>query len=317
MRFGSQLKVYRARWDEMEAQIQAMEAGRWNSIWFPDHFLPPTAVTSISAEQDERNPAWEAFIPLAVTAGMTRRLKLGTLVAGNPYRNPALVAKMAAEIDQASKGRLILGLGAGWFEREHQAYGWDFASMKERQDRLEEACALIRRLFTAGEPVDFRGEYYRLQRAPLAPGCYQQPHVPIMVGGNGERRTLRTAARYADIYNYNGWAGMDIEVFKRKRSVLARHCDDIGRDPAEIKLTVHYPLRLANTEAERKRILQEHPNRTVGSRDFHIDLVGEFAEAGVVEMCCATQDRVEDLQQVDEEIIAAFDTAPTEEPGAV
>ena len=83
------------------------------------------------------------------------------------------------------------------------------------------------------------------------------------------------------------------------------------------KLTVHYPLRLANTEAERKRILQEHPNRTVGSRDFHIDLVGQFAEAGVMEMCCATQDRVEDLQQVDEEIIAAFDTAPTEEPGAV
>ena len=120
---------------------------------------------------------------------MTRRLKLGTLVAGNPYRSPALVAKMAAEIDQASKGRLIIGLGAGWFEREHRAYGWDFASMKERQDRLEEACALIRRLFTADEPVDFQGEYYRLERAPLAPGCYQQPHVPIMVGGNGERRT--------------------------------------------------------------------------------------------------------------------------------
>ena len=127
MKFGSQLKIYRARWDEMEAQVQAMEAGRWNSIWFPDHFLPPTAVTSIPAEQDERNPAWEAFIPLAVTAGITNRLKLGTLVAGNPYRNPALVAKMAAEIDQASRGRLILGIGAGWFEREHQAYGWDFA----------------------------------------------------------------------------------------------------------------------------------------------------------------------------------------------
>ena len=131
---------------------------------------------------------------------------------------------------------------------------------------------MIRGLFTAGEPVDFHGEYYRLERAPLAPGCFQQPHVPIMVGGNGERRTIRTAARYADIYNYNGWAGMDVEVFKHKRSVLARHCDDIG------------------------------------SRNFHIDLVGEFAEAGVVEMCCATQDRVEDLQQVDEEIIAAFDS---------
>ena len=307
MKFGAQLKVYRAQWDEMEAYIQAMEAGRWNSIWFPDHFLPPVPVAGIPAEQDERNPAYEAFIPLAVTAGMTKRLKLGTLVVGNRYRNPALVAKMAAEVDQASKGRLILGIGAGWFEREHEAYGWDFPSMKERQDRLEEACALIRKLFTEQEPVDFQGQYYRLERAPLSPGCYQEPHVPIMIGGNGERRTLRTAARYGDIYNYNGWAGMDVEVFKHKRSVLERHCEAIGRDPAEITLTVHYPLRLAETEAERQRILQVNPNRTVGSRNFHIDLVGAFADAGVEEMCCATQDRVEDLQRVDEEIIAAFD----------
>ena len=115
-------------------------------------------------------PAWEAFIPMAVTAGMTKRLKLGTLVAGNPYRNPALVAKMAAEIDQASRGRLILGIGAGWYEREHEAYGWVFPAMKERQDRLEEACALIRKLFTADQPVDFQGQYYRLERAPLSPG---------------------------------------------------------------------------------------------------------------------------------------------------
>ncbi len=201
MKFGSQLKVYRAQWDEMEAYIQAMEAGRWNSIWFPDHFLPPVPMSSIPAEQDELNPAYEAFIPLAVVAGMTKRLKLGSLVLGNTYRNPALVAKMAAELDQASKGRLILGIGAGWFEREHQAYGWDFPSMKERQDRLEEACALIRKLFTAEEPVDFQGQYYRLERAPLAPGCYQKPHIPIMVGGNGERRTLRTLARYGDIYS--------------------------------------------------------------------------------------------------------------------
>ena len=178
MKFGAQLKVYRAQWDEMEAYIQAMEAGRWNSIWFPDHFLPPVPVAGIPAEQDERNPAYEAFIPLAVTAGMTKRLKLGTLVVGNRYRNPALVAKMAAEVDQASKGRLILGIGAGWFEREHQAYGWDFPAMKERQDRLEEACALIRKLFTEQEPVDFQGRYYRLERAPLSPGCYQEPHVP-------------------------------------------------------------------------------------------------------------------------------------------
>ena len=255
MKFGAQLKVYRARWDEMEAYIQAMEAGRWNSIWFPDHFLPPVPVAGIPAEQDERNPAYEAFIPLAVTAGMTKRLKLGTLVVGNRYRNPAWWPRWLPRSTRL-QGRLILGIGAGWFEREHEAYGWDFPAMKERQDRLEEACALIRKLFTEQEPVDFQGQYYRLERAPLSPGCYQEPHVPIMIGGNGERRPLRTAARYGDIYNYNGWAGMDVEVFKHKRSVLERHCEAIGRDPAEITLTVHYPLRLAETEAERKRILQ-------------------------------------------------------------
>ena len=280
MKFGAQLKVYRAQWDEMEAYIQAMEAGRWNSIWFPDHFLPPVPLSGIPADQDELNPAYEAFIPLAVVAGMTKRIKLGSLVLGNPYRNPALVAKMAAELDQASKGRFTLGIGAGWCEREHQAYGWDFPSMHERQDRLEEACELIAKLFTQEEPVDFQGKYYRLERAPLAPGCYQKPRIPIMIGGNGERRTLRTLARYGDIWNFNGWAGMDVEVFKHKLSVLERHCEDIGRDPAEIKLTVHYPLRLAETDAERERILQENPARTVGSRDFHIDLIGEFANAG-------------------------------------
>jgi F420-dependent oxidoreductase-like protein len=302
MEFGAQLNVYEAQWDDIHTYIQAMEAGRWHSLWLPDHFLPP-----LSPPEDERLPAYEAFIPLAVVAGMTKRLKLGSLVLGNTYRNPALVAKMAAELDQASKGRFILGIGAGWFKREHQAYGWDFPSMKERQDRLEEACELIRKLFTEAEPVDFQGQYYRLERAPLSPGCHQKPHVPIMIGGNGERRTLRTLARYGDIWNFNGWSGMDVEVFKHKLGVLERHCEDIGRDPAEIKLTVHFPLRLAANDTERARISQEKPSWVAGSRNFHIDLIGEFEKAGAEEMCCAAFNNAEDLQRVDEEIIAAFD----------
>ena len=309
MKFGAQLNFCRAQWDEMEAYIQTMEAGRWHSLWLSDHFLPTPVPVGTPAEQDELNPAYEAFIPLAVAAGMTKRLKLGSFVLGVTYRNPALVAKMAAELDQVSRGRFTLGIGAGWFEREHQAYGWVFPSMKERQDRLEEACALIRKLFTAEEPVDFQGQYYRLERAPLSPGCYQKPHLPIMIGGNGERRTLRTLARYGDIYNYNGWEGMDmdVEVFKHKLSVLARHCEDINRDPAEIKLTVFFQLRLVETDAERERIRQKNLGWVAGSRNFYIDLIGEFEKAGVEEICCASFDRAEDLQRVDEEIIAVFD----------
>ena len=154
---------------------------------------------------------------IAVAAGMTQKLTLGGLVMGNTYRNPALVAKMATTLDQASKGRFILGLGAAWFKREHEAYGWDFPSLRERSDRLQEACELIRKLFTAAGPVDYDGRYYRLDQAPLSPGCYQKPHIPIMVGGHGERRTLRTLAMHGDIFNFNGWGarglshGMSVE----------------------------------------------------------------------------------------------------------
>ena len=204
MKFGAQINSFEADWEAISAYIAALEGGRWNSLWIADHFLPPIG------DRDEGKSCFEAFTLLSVAAGMTRRVELGTLVLGNTYRNPALVAKMAATLDQASRGRLVLGIGAAWFGREHTAYGWDFPSMRERSDRLEEACKLIRTLFTAPGPVDFQGRYYRLQQAPLVPGCCRKPHIPILVGGVGERRTLRTLARYGDVFNLNGWDARDV-----------------------------------------------------------------------------------------------------------
>ena len=160
-----------------------LEAGRWDSLWFPDHFIPPQAW---KGAQDE--PIYEAWTLIAAAAGMTRKLRLGHLVTGNTYRNPALLAKMATTVDQVSHGRLTLSIGAAWFKREHEAYGWEYPSMRERQDRFEEACALIRALFTADGPVDFEGRFYKLDSAPLSPPSFQKPHIPIMVGGLGERR---------------------------------------------------------------------------------------------------------------------------------
>ena len=125
MKFGAQVNSFDATWDDIHPYIQTMEAGRWNSLWFADHFLPPGA-----RREDENGAAFDGFTLIAVAAGMTQRLKLGGLVMGNTYRNPALVAKMATTLDQASKGRFILGLGAAWFKREHEAYGWDFPSLK-------------------------------------------------------------------------------------------------------------------------------------------------------------------------------------------
>jgi alkanesulfonate monooxygenase SsuD/methylene tetrahydromethanopterin reductase-like flavin-dependent oxidoreductase (luciferase family) len=306
LKFGVQVNCYRTTWDEIRASIETLESGRWHSVWFADHFMPPRG-----SPEEERLTAFEGWTLSAVAAGMTERLELGHLVLGNTYRNPALVAKMAATLDQAAKGRLVLSLGAAWCEREHQAYGWDFPSMKERQDRLEEACELIRRLFTADGPVDYRGTYYRLEQAPLSPGCYRKPHIPIMVGGMGERRTLRTLAMHGDIFNLDGWAGegMSLELYRRKIGVLERHCEAAGRDPAEIRRTLLMPISVTDDQPTAERfdaILG--PGAVAGPRSYVIDRIGEFADDGVDEImfgAIPTGD-VEALQRIEDEIVAAF-----------
>ncbi len=307
MNFGVQVNCYRTRWDDIRASIEAMEAGRWNSLWFADHYLPPPG-----RREEEHLPAYEGLSLIAAAAGMTEKLRLGHLVLGNTYRNPALVAKMAATIDHISHGRFVLALGAAWFKREHEAYGWEFPSMKERQDRFEEACALIRSLFKSNGPVDFKGHYYRLDQAPLSPGCFQKPHIPILIGGTGERRTLRTLAMYGDIFNLDGWAGggMALEHFRHKIGVLERHCDAVGRDPAEIRRTLLMPVYATDDAAAAERFISGlGPGTVAGSRSYVIDRIGEFAEAGVEEIMFGAipTGNVELLQRFDEEIVAAFE----------
>jgi alkanesulfonate monooxygenase SsuD/methylene tetrahydromethanopterin reductase-like flavin-dependent oxidoreductase (luciferase family) len=284
-----------------------MEAGRWSSLWFADHFLPPPG-----RREEEPLTAYEGYSLIAAAAGMTERLRLGHLVLGNIYRNPALVAKMAATIDQVSHGRFTLGIGAAWFKREADAYGWDFPSMRERQDRFEEACALIRALFTTDGPVDFDGRYYQLSKAPLSPGCFQEPHIPILVGGTGERRTLRTLAMYGDVFNLDGWAlrGMALEYYQHKAEVLERHCEAVGRDPAEIKRTLLMPVNVTNDEAAASRFIASlGPGTVAGPASYVIQRIGEFMDAGVGEIMFGgvATDKPEQFQRLDEEIIAAFD----------
>ena len=305
MKFGVQVNCYRTTWDDISRSIETMEAGRWNSLWFADHFLPP------GRREDEHLTAFEGYTILAVAAGMTEKLELGHLVLGNTYRNPALVAKMAATLDQASRGRFVLALGAAWFKREHEAFGWTFPSMKERQDRFQEACELIRMMFTADGPVDYNGKYYQLDQAPLSPGCYQKPHTPIMVGGTGERRTLRTLAMFGDVFNLDGWAGqgMSMEIYRHKMNVLDKHCADVGRDPAEIKKTLLMPL-LITEDKERIERFQKSLGKgsMAGPKNQVIDRIGEFEREGVAEIMFGgirTGD-VASYQRVEEEIVAAF-----------
>jgi len=309
MKFGAQVGVYRNDWDEVSAVALAMDKGRWDSIWFADHYLPPPG-----RPEEEHLTAHEGFTVLAAVAGMTENLRMGHLVLGNTYRNPALVAKMAATVDQISRGRFILGIGAAWFKREHEAYGWDFPSMKERQDRFEEAVQLIRALFTSDDPVDFNGEYYRLERAPLAPGCFQRPHIPILIGGTGEKRTLRTLARYGDVMNLDGWAGgpMNKEFFQYKVGIVEAHCEDCRRDPADIKKTVLMPTLVSDDKAAVDAFVNGRDlgeGTAAGTKNFVIDRIGELIDAGAEEVMLGgiiTAD-VENFQQIDEEILSAFD----------
>ena len=306
MKFGVQVNCYRTTWEAIKASIEAMEGTRWNSVWFADHFLPP------GRREDEHLAAYEGWTLIAVAAGMTRKLRLGHLVLGNTYRNPGLLAKMATTLDQASEGRFELALGAAWFKREHEAYGWTFPSMKERQDRFEEACELLRLLFTSEEPVNYQGRYYQLDQAPLSPGCHQKPHIPIMVGGTGERRTLRTLARHGDIFNMDGWAGqgMTLDVYRHKIGVLEKHCADAGRDPAEIKRTLLMPLQITEDKTRIERFQKAlGPGSMAGPKNEVIDRIGEFEREGVAEImfgAVRTGD-VEMYQRIEEDIVSAFD----------
>lgn len=202
----------------------------YESGWTFDHFYPIFS--------DSTGPCLEGWITLTALAQATSRLRLGTLVTGIHYRHPAVLANMAAALDVISDGRLELGIGAGWNEEESGAYGIELGSLRDRSDRLDEACEVLIGLLSQ-ETTDFDGRFYQLKAARCEPKGPQRPHPPICIGGSGEKRTLLTTARYAQHWNY---VGGPPEEFARKRDVLAAHCADIGRDPSEITLSAHLRL---------------------------------------------------------------------------
>ncbi|MDP6606970.1 MAG: TIGR03560 family F420-dependent LLM class oxidoreductase, partial [Dehalococcoidia bacterium] len=281
MLIGSQLHTNSTDWGQVQDVARIMDDGPWASVWVPDHFVPPLAFL------DEDGDCLEGWSLLTGIAAVTRSLRMGVLVTGNTYRTPALLAKMAATVDQISGGRLELGIGAAWHVREHEAYGFDFPSVRERSDRLEEATELIRKLFTADGPVDHDGRYYRLVNAPFAPRGAQDPHIPIMVGGNGERRTLRTLARYGDIMNLDEATPAQVV---HKIGVLEEHCREIGRDPAEITKTCFFPVALQDDEAKAEHLRglwdsgktpEERTRLAIGPADHIIDVIREYEATGV------------------------------------
>lgn len=211
-------------WQEAEA-IPVFE-----HAWLYDHFAPING--------DVGGPCLEGWTALAALAALTERLRLGLMVTGNTYRHPAVLAKIAATLDVISNGRLDFGIGAGWNEYEHESMGIPLYKPGERIRRFGEACEVFRRLFT--EPVvDFDGRYYQLKEARSEPKPVQKPYPPFVIGGGGEKLTLRVVATYADIWNYTGTS---VEEFTHKVKVLREHCEAIGRDPDEIVLSHQYRL---------------------------------------------------------------------------
>ncbi len=277
----------------------------FDSVWTIDHFVPPMP------GQDPNGPCMEGWTALAAAALATERLRVGCLVTGVTYRHPSVLAKMAATVDQISNGRLEFGLGAAWHEAEHRYYGIPFPSVKEREDRLEEAVELIRLLFRADGPVDFQGTYYQLNQAPFSPPCVQKPHPPIFIGGGGEKRTLRTAARYADAINVMG--GLD--VVKHKIEVLERHCADAGRDPKEITKSTFGPLMLID-DKERAQQLRERiggagqaaETMPIGDAAHVRGALERLAETGVsyVIMPSRPPYKFDLYRRISDEIVSAF-----------
>jgi alkanesulfonate monooxygenase SsuD/methylene tetrahydromethanopterin reductase-like flavin-dependent oxidoreductase (luciferase family) len=213
---------------------------------------------------------------------------LGTLVTGVTYRNPAMLAKIVTTLDVISKGRAVLGIGAAWHDVEHDALGFDFPSVKERMDRLEEAVQICRLMFRE-DPAPFERRYSSIRGARNIPRPVQAGGPPIMIGGGGEKRTLRLVAQYADMCNVSG----DTDVIRHKIDVLRGHCADVGRDPSEVRITRMATMFLTNSPDETKQVQEFVTNAAgpemvgaaqIGEEDDIASQVAELVDAGVDEL---------------------------------
>jgi alkanesulfonate monooxygenase SsuD/methylene tetrahydromethanopterin reductase-like flavin-dependent oxidoreductase (luciferase family) len=242
MKFGAQLWSQQVSWPDFRQAAVDAETGGWDSVWTWDH--------TMAIFGPWRQPIFEGWLTLAGWAGATSRIRLGLMVGANTFRNPGLTAKIATTLDHISNGRAILGIGGAWMEREHEALGIDFGSgFGERLDRLDEAIGLMRRLMD-GEEIDHEGRHYRMKMASLRP-LPIQPKLPILVGGSGPKKTLRTVARHADAWNTSG----SLAVVAEHVRILREHCAAEGRDPSTIEMTVSFPIVLRDDPAAAADVL--------------------------------------------------------------
>ena len=264
-----------------EIAVTAEESG-FDSVWVMDHYY------QIPVAGRPEEPMFEAYTLLGALAARTERARLGAMVTGVTYRNPAFLAKVVTGLDVISSGRAILGIGGAWNDQEHRGYGWDFPPTGERLSRLEEALQICRLMFTEEKP-SFAGKCYRIEEALNFPRPVTPGGPPILVGGGGEQRTLKFVAKYADACNIFG----DVETIKHKLEVLRRHCDDVGRDYDEITKTRLGGLFVAESDEAVQRGLERYAEQrgipaemvrgyvAAGTPDQVVEQVGELFDAGL------------------------------------
>ena len=279
IRFGIQTGQQGVEWPQMLDLWQKADAWGYDSLWNFDHFYPIFV--------DPEGPCFEGWTTLSALAQATKRARIGHMVNGNTYRHPCVLAKMAATLDHISGGRLNLGIGAGWFELEHQNFGIDFKTIPGRLAALDEACQIIRGMLTQPKTT-VHGKHYTVTDAMGLPKPVQA-HLPIMIGGTGKQVLLKIVAKHADMWNASG----STETMRELIDVIKRHGDKVGRDSAQIEKTVMMPLaynaapprqdfmcqliagmRQVSPEVARQQIM-------IGSKQECLDTVERYTKAGV------------------------------------
>ena len=305
IRFGIQTGQQSVPWDTMLDLWRKADRWGYDSLWVFDHFYPIFV--------DPEGPCFEGWTALSALAQATERARVGHLVCGNTYRNPCLLAKMAATVDHVSGGRLNLGIGAGWFELEHRSFGIDFKTVRGRLEALDESLAIVKAMFTEAKTT-FHGKHYEVIDAMCLPRPVQQPHPPIMIGGGGEKVLLKIVAKHADMWNTSGPA----EFMARKIEIIRRHGDAVRRDTSAIEMTVMMPLCYRNKDREgfvqgliaamRQTTPEEARGQImIGEKQECLDTIERYRRAGVTHFIFMgfAPYNVEEMQAFAEEVIPA------------
>lgn len=261
--------LYRSDYHALKKIAQECESLGYDSVWAMDHLMWGI---------NEAGGVFEAWTLLSALAIETKTIKLGPLVGCNSFRNPTLTAKIASTLDVISNGRLIFGYGAGWKEEEYRAYGFPFEDPISRLKKLREGITLIKKLWT-GEKTSFSGEFYQAKDAICNPKPVQKPHPPIMIGGGGEKYTLKIAAEIGDIWDR--W-GASIEEYRQKVKILHEHCDNLGRKIDDIKLSWSGPFLIdkAKNQLNRRIIRYGQDRGIICTYDNCIEKLQEFIDVG-------------------------------------